>query len=282
MKDAVKTTPRRYDKMSRIAVEVTTRKLRECRSFGLPLVAALLLALPAAGQDASMFRGDLAHTGVYGAAGVPSFSHVKWTFHVKGQLISSPAVDGETIYIGSTGGFLYAVDRAAGTEKWKFETKSRIVSSPAVAGGLVYFGAYDSNFYAVDAATGKLKWKFQTGGEWQFTAQHLHGFQPAAEIMPDPWDCYLSSPAIWNGSVYFGSGDGNVYALDAATGALKWKFKTGDVVHASPAIADGMVFIGSWDSYFYALDAVTGAEKWRFKTGEDTISQNQGGIQVSA
>src|ERR1035438_8352906 len=102
MKDAVKTTPRRYDKMSRIAVEVTTRKLRECRSFGLPLVAALLLALPAAGQDASMFRGDLAHTGVYGAAGVPSFSHVKWTFHVKGQLISSPAVDGETIYIGST------------------------------------------------------------------------------------------------------------------------------------------------------------------------------------
>jgi eukaryotic-like serine/threonine-protein kinase len=244
--------------------------------------ASLFLAARAYPENAPTFRGNTEHTGVYDATGVPSFSHVKWTFHAKGQLISSPAVDGATVYVGSTGGFLYAVDRAAGTEKWKFETKSRITSSPAVANGLVYFGAYDSNFYAVDAATGKLKWKFQTDGERQFTAQHLHGLQPASESMPDPWDCYLSSPAVWNGAVYFGSGDGNVYALDAQTGALKWKFKTGDVVHASPAIADGKVFIGSWDSYFYALDAATGAEVWRFKTGEDTVAHNQQGIQSSA
>ena len=280
MKNIASIAPRRHDYLG--SIEFDDLILRGGWCFGLALVAALLLAVPARSQDASMFRGDLAHSGVYRAAGVPSFSHVKWTFHAKGQLISSPAVDGATIYVGSTGGFLYAVDRAAGTEKWKFETKSRIASSPAVAGGLVYFGAYDGNFYAVDAATGKLKWKFQTDGERQFTARHLHGLQPAAETMPDPWDCYLSSPAIWNGSVYFGSGDGNVYALDAATGALKWKFKTGDVVHASPAIADGMIFIGSWDSYFYALDTVTGAEKWRFKTGEDTIAHNQQGIQSSA
>jgi len=82
--------------------------------------------------------------------------------------------------------------------------------------------------------------------------------------------------------VYFGSGDGNVYALDAATGTLKWKFKTGDVVHASPAISDGTLFIGSWDSYFYALDAANGKEKWRFKTGEDHNIYNQVGIQSSA
>ena len=56
----------------------------------------------------------------------------------------------------------------------------------------------------------------------------------------------------------FGSGDGNVYSLNAESGALNWKFKTGDVVHASPAIADGTVFIGSWDSYFYAIEACDG------------------------
>ena len=100
--------------------------------------------------------------------------------------------------------------------------------------------------------------------------------------MPDPFDCYLSSPVVWNGAVYFGSGDGNVYAVDAGSGALKWKFKTGDVVHASPAIADGKVYIGSWDSYFYALDAATGKEVWRFKTGEDPDIHNQVGIQSSA
>jgi outer membrane protein assembly factor BamB len=87
---------------------------------------------------------------------------------------------------------------------------------------------------------------------------------------------------VWNGAVYFGSGDGNIYALNATTGALKWKFKTGDVVHASPAITDGVLFIGSWDSYFYALDAASGKEKWRFKTGDDPDIHNQIGIQSSA
>ncbi len=94
--------------------------------------------------------------------------------------------------------------------------------------------------------------------------------------MPDPFDLYLSSPAVVKDVVYFGSGDGNVYALDAATGAVNWKFHTGDVVHASPAIANGTLFVGSWDSYFYALDAATGKEKWRFKTGVDPAIFNSG------
>jgi outer membrane protein assembly factor BamB len=40
--------------------------------------------------------------------------------------------------------------------------------------------------------------------------------------MPDPYDVFLSSPTLAGGMVYFGSGDGNVYALDAKTGALQW------------------------------------------------------------
>ena len=100
--------------------------------------------------------------------------------------------------------------------------------------------------------------------------------------MPDPFDFYLSSPVISGGAVYFGSGDTNIYSLDLASGKLKWKFKTGDVVHASPAIAGGVLFVGSWDSYFYALNAATGAEKWKFKTGEDHDIYNQVGIQASA
>lgn len=229
-----------------------------------------------------MFRGNPQHSGVYDGIGVPKLSALKWSFHTSGMVIGSPAVADGTAYVGSTDGNFYAVDATTGKQKWKSEIKSRITSSAAVAGGNVYFGAYDGRFYALDAAAGNMKWKFQTGGEHRFTAKHLHGVQPAAETMPDPFDCFLSSPVVWNGTVYFGSGDGNVYALDAASGAVKWKFQTGDVVHASPAIADGMLFIGSWDSYFYALDAVTGQQRWRFKTGEDGDIHNQVGIQSSA
>ena len=247
----------------------------------LPL-SSLLLCLAAFGQDAATFRGNLQHTGVYDSAAVAKFTRIKWQFPTRGQIVSSPAVADGMVFVGSADHNLYAVDRESGTLKWKFHTGSRVASSPAVSSGVVYFESYDSNFYAVDAASGKLKWKFQTGGEHRFTAKHLHGGQPATETAPDPFDFYLSSPAVWNGTVYFGSGDGNVYALDAASGSLKWKFQTGDVVHASPAISDGTLFIGSWDSYFYAVDASTGKQKWRFKTGEDADIHNQVGIQSSA
>src|SRR5262249_26147686 len=156
---------------------------------------------------------------------------------------SSPAIVGGIAYFGSTDGNLYAVDLQSGAEKWKFKTKARITSSPAIDSGMVYFGSYDGNFYAVDATTGKEKWKFATPGERRFIAKHIHGAMPAGEAMPDPFDCYLSSPLISAGTVYFGSGDGNVYALDVATGNQKWKFQTGDVVHASPALADGTIFV---------------------------------------
>jgi outer membrane protein assembly factor BamB len=253
---------------------------------GTPLKRLLVLIMfvfcsQALAQDA-MFRGNPQHTGVYAGPGVPQFIKMKWQFHTKGQVLSSPAVVDGTLYIGSSDHFLYALDAGTGALKWKFETAGRITSSPAVSAGVVYFGSFDSNFYAVDAATGKLKWKFKTAGERRFAATHLHGAEPAAETMPDPFDFYLSSPVASNGVVYFGSGDTNIYALDAVTGSLKWKFKTGDVVHASPAISDGILFVGSWDSFFYALDAATGKEKWRFKTGEDAKIHNQVGIQASA
>jgi PQQ enzyme repeat len=70
--------------------------------------------------------------------------------------------------------------------------------------------------------------EFATGGEKHYAGTHLHYLQPAMESMPDPWDFYLSSPTVWMGTVYFGSSDGNVYAL-ADSGEPKWKFKTGDV-----------------------------------------------------
>ena len=245
-------------------------------------LACMVFYQGALGDDATMFRANPEHTGVYAGASIEKFSRIKWRFHTAGRVISSPAIVNGVAYVGSTDGNLYAVDAESGTQKWKFQTKARITSSPAVSGGTLYFESYDGKFYALDAASGQVKWEFQTGGEKRFSARHIHGIQPDAETMPDPFDFFLSSPSAWNGAVYFGSGDGNIYSLDAVSGKLNWKFQTGDVVHASPAISGGTLLIGSWDSYFYALDATTGKEKWRFKTGEDREIFNQVGIQSSA
>src|SRR5581483_5959250 len=180
-------------------------------------------------QGQPMFRGGLEHTGVYPGTAPRRAPQLKWQFSTHGQVISSPAIAYGLVYVGSTDQNLYAIDVQTGKEKWKFATESSITSSPAVFAGLVYFASYDGNLYALNAETGKLKWKFETGGERRFSHKNLHGLQPSGETSPDPWDFYLSSPAVFNGAVYFGSGDNYIYSLDAATGSLRWKFRTGDV-----------------------------------------------------
>ena len=229
----------------------------------------------------SMFRGDAAHSGVYADKGPRQFHRVKWTFPTGGRIVSSPVTLGGVIYFGSDDGYVYAVDAASGRQVWRRGTNGPVSATPAIDHGVLYIGSYDGKFYALDLRTGAPKWKFQTGGERQFEAKGLNGWQPKNQTIPDPFDIYLSSPVVVNGTVYFGSGDGNLYALDANSGDLRWKFAAGDVVHASPAYADGVVYVGSWDSYFYALDATTGKEKWRFHGGEDPLIHNQVGFQSS-
>jgi outer membrane protein assembly factor BamB len=248
------------------------------------LVVGLCLgySVAAIADSAVSFRGDAMHSGLYSAAGVPKFHGVKWQFKTKGPVVSSPAVANGIVYVGSYDRYVYAINQPDGKKLWAFKTQARVTSSPAVYAGRVFIGSFDGNLYALDAKTGELRWKFAFAGEHRFTAPHLHGSVPATEMMPDPFDFFLSSPSVVQDTVYVGSGDSYVYALDAESGALRWKFKTGNVVHATPTVVNDTVYIGSWDSYFYALDAKTGAERWRFKTGEDPDIYNQVGIQSSA
>jgi outer membrane protein assembly factor BamB len=245
----------------------------------LAVVAASVA--PTVASPQAMFRGGPEHLGVYESSN-PSLGTVAWKFKTSGRVVSSPVVVGEAVYVGSTDGNLYAVNRADGTLRWKFPTRGAVSSSPAFANGVVFAGSADGRFYAVEAATGKEKWNFKTAGERRFTAPGIHGGTPRTEMMPDPFDMFLSSPVITGGTIYFGSGDNNVYALDAESGALRWTFKTGNVVHASPAVSNGVVFIGSWDRNMYAINATSGKELWRFQTGNDTVIYNQIGIASSA
>lgn len=247
-------------------------------SLAVILMLARSGTIPA--QDA-MFRGGPTHEGVYASAS-PTLASVVWKFKTGGHVLSSPAVSGDWVYVGSSDGRLYAIDRGSGTERWKFQSQGPIASSPAVYGDLVYVSSLDGKVYAIERTSGKERWAFTTKGERRFTAPGIHGAIPRTERMPDPYDVFLSSPTIANNTVYIGSGDQHVYALDAATGALRWQFAAADVIHASPAVANGVVYIGSWDRNLYALDAVTGRERWRYTTGNDTTEYNQIGIASSA
>ena len=81
-------------------------------------------------------------------------------------------------------------------------------------------------------------------------------------------------PAVADGTVFFGSRDGCLYAVEAETGKRLWRYSNeGNWVISSPAVAEGLVIVGNSDGeYIQAIDARTGKEKWRRDTKINVFS----------
>ncbi len=68
-------------------------------------------------------------------------------------------------------------------------------------------------------------------------------------------------------TVYFGSADGFLYAVDAADGALRWKVATGGAIAGAPAVTDDIVVVAGRGSNALAVDRTDGSIRWSFALG---------------
>lgn len=82
----------------------------------------------------------------------------------------------------------------------------------------------------------------------------------------------VSSPAVYDGKLYFGARSGSVYALDARTGQLLWDYSSDGWVDASPAVSSAAVFAPSMDGRLYALDRLDGNLLWSAELGGPSAS----------
>ncbi len=241
------------------------------------LAAAVLLAAlrPAGGStqsrppvptDVAMFRGDAAHLGVYPVSGVPRLGGLAWRTPTEGTVRSSPAVTRDRVYIGSSDGNLYALDRATGVVRWKHDAGGSVLSSPAVARGLVLFAKRNGTLVALDAARGAARWSVATGAALPFPWGR------------EGWDFYVSSPVVSAGLAIFAAADGNVYALDLATGRERWRYPAQTLFRSSPAVAEGYVVVGGADGHVYALNLADGKLRWRGETEGATLDSEKEGF----
>ena len=127
---------------------------------------------------------------------------LKWRFHAKRAITSSPTINKQMVLFSSVDGTLYALDHRNGFVIWRFRLGKGSVSSPTVVDNIVFLGAADGFIYAIDAGTSKELWRFRT--EHQVS----------------------SSPVVYKDSLYCGSIDGYLYCLEYRTGRLRWKFGT--------------------------------------------------------
>ncbi len=149
------------------------------------------------------------------------------------------------LYVSSSRG-LYAINAATGDVAWVYPTEVPLGHSPtvtAVNGRLVaYVGGYDRKIHAIDAATGTA----------------VSGYAPY-----EAGAGFETNPLVVDNVIYAGNRDGYFYALDAITGALKWRYQTGGPIRISAAYKNGTVYFASVDMYAYALNAGDGSLVWK-------------------
>ena len=180
---------------------------------------------------------------------------------------------GEIVFTGSPGGRLYAIDTRTGVPRWIapiVTTELTSVFPPVVHRDLVVAGVPTfrtpsiGGLAVLDAGSGRLRWRteFPKARErWQHT--NLTG-----------------GPIVVDDLVFGVAGDGNIYAFDLETGAVRWAFprlsnladdhRTAvgtDTDHRAIVRAGRLIIAGSATGYVVAYDIDTRAERWRHYDG---------------
>jgi outer membrane protein assembly factor BamB/tRNA A-37 threonylcarbamoyl transferase component Bud32 len=77
----------------------------------------------------------------------------------------------------------------------------------------------------------------------------------------------VCKPAVFEGNIYIGSEDQRMYCINLRSGQEIWSYYSNGPIRSSPHIAEGHVFIGSDDAYLHAVNALSGRRAWRVDAG---------------
>lgn len=75
----------------------------------------------------------------------------------------------------------------------------------------------------------------------------------------------VTRPATYEGDLFVGSEDKRLHVVNARSGKVNWTYYTDGCVRSSPRIAEGHVFFGSDDQRLHAVNLISGRAAWRFE-----------------
>jgi len=163
--------------------------------------------------------------------------HMLWSFDTGDRITSTALLAGDTVYVATWHGNIFALNRANGNKRWSYSLNANqnqtvvdgVGGSMALANGHLYVGDYRGSVLSLDAAKGLVLWRYATGAQ------------------------ILATPIVAAGRVYVGSSDGYFYALDTHSGRPAWRYQTGEV-RSSASLASNHLYVGSLNGMMYAFD----------------------------
>ncbi len=213
------------------------------------------------------------------------------------------------VFIAGSDYKLYCIDQLNGSVLWTFQAKSDyppaipdnwgLYAAPAVVNGSVYLSACDWHLYQINitqptsVATANHTFKMgyasyssplvvndrvyvgcsyiDTNTVSRFYCLYSSNLTKIWEYYPGSATGFFSSAGYYNGDIYVGSIDGNLYCLNATSGTEVWKYDIGGT-WSSPAITNERLYIGSKSGYIYCFNITqpsTPEFYWRHEiTGE--------------
>lgn len=193
--------------------------------------------------DSMLFVGNL--RGELYALDIRTGKRHGWV-NLGGAIHGSPVIEGNRAFVplaGSTES-LIAYDLLGGKIAWR-QTLGEIHTSPLFMENRLYVGNTAGVFHCVTSQDGLPAWKYDLPDN-----STMKGIR--------------SSPAGADHAVLFGADDGYLYALDATTGDLRWRFNAGSAIQATPVLYDDRVYVGTLAGKFVAVNRATGKAEWTY------------------
>lgn len=167
----------------------------------------------------------------------------QWSDRINGTPALLPG--GRWLAFGGCDHGVHTLQLADGEVVSSVSTEAHITNTAATFKGVIYAGNYSGEVVAVKAGGSEPEWIYKAGK------------------LP-----FFSAPAVSEETVFIGSRDKHLHAIDRKTGERRWKFRTGGRVDSSPLRFRDAVVFGSWDGRLYALDPESGEERWSLDLGE--------------
>ncbi len=171
---------------------------------------------------------------------------ILWKFETGDYVFASVLVCGKAVYFGSDDRFVYKLYADDGKLIWKTKLNDKIHdNSFAMQDNLLVTGDFSGIIYGIDSDNGTILWSYKTGAKMNTT------------------------PLIYNGQIFAGSEDKNLYAMDRG-GKLKWKYKTDSFVMSPPSAAGNLIYFGAGNGEVFCVD-MQGNKKWSSNIMHDYI-----------